>query len=112
MTTTSETDKPTEGFVATAEVSSISGRYSNHIQISYQQEEFVLDFFARGPNQNAHVARIFLHPGHAKRLAAVLQGLLERYDEKYGQQSLKAMAGPVRKRTSKPKAGRKGASGR
>ncbi|NOG91994.1 MAG: DUF3467 domain-containing protein [Armatimonadetes bacterium] len=109
---TSETDKSTEGFPATAEVSSIAGRYSNHIQMSYQQEEFILDFFARGPGQNAHVARIFLHPGHAKRLAAVLQGLLEKYDATYGQQTPEAMATPVRKRASKRKLGRKRASGR
>lgn len=49
------------------------GRFANHIQVSMQEEEFILDFFARAGEQGSHLSRVFITPQHAKRFADLLK---------------------------------------
>jgi hypothetical protein len=56
-----------------SEVQVSAGRYANHIQVVVQEEEFVLDFFARTGEGGIHVARVFISPTHAERLMNLLK---------------------------------------
>lgn len=49
------------------------GRYSNHIQLTMQEEEFVVDFFCRCGEQVTLLSRIFITPAHAKRFGDLLR---------------------------------------
>lgn len=60
------------------------GRYSNHIQVSMQKEEFVLDFFAQGGSQMTHQSRIFIAPAHAARLLVLLKRQVQLHKKKFG----------------------------
>ena len=62
----------------------LKGRYSNLMQITHTQEEFVLDFFMAVPPQGTLAARVVLSPGHLKRMLAALQDNLEKYEGKFG----------------------------
>ena len=62
----------------------LKGRYSNLMQITHTQEEFVLDFFMAVPPQGALTARVVLSPGHLKRMLAALKDNLEKYEGKFG----------------------------
>jgi hypothetical protein len=58
---------------AASELQVSAGRYANHIQVVVQEEEFVLDFFARAGERGVHVARVFISPTHAERLMNLLK---------------------------------------
>ncbi|MDQ3018581.1 MAG: DUF3467 domain-containing protein [bacterium] len=62
----------------------LAGSYATHISVSHTQEEFILDFVNLLPNSPAgtFIQRIIVSPGHAKRLTAVLQDLLKKFDNK------------------------------
>jgi hypothetical protein len=65
----------------------LKGNYSNAMQVSHTQEEFVLDFFnvhTQG-GQGMLVSRIVLSPGHAKRIQAALEDNLKKYEGQFGQ---------------------------
>lgn len=63
----------------------LKGVYSNVAQVGHSKEDFRFDFF------NMHnqaewmlVSRIFLSPGHAKRLLAALQDQMSQYESQFG----------------------------
>ena len=62
----------------------LKGKYSNLMQITHTQEEFVLDFFMVIPPQGTLASRVVLSPGHLKRMLAALQDNVEKYETKFG----------------------------
>ncbi len=62
----------------------LQGVYSNAAQVQFQKEEFVIDFMNQFPPMATLNARVILSPGHAKRLAAVLDGVVKNYEAQYG----------------------------
>jgi len=62
----------------------LKGKYSNLMQITHTQEEFVLDFFLVIPPQGTLAGRVILSPGHLKRMIKALQENVERYEGKFG----------------------------
>lgn len=62
----------------------LKGTYSNLAQIAHTKEEFVIDFMNLMPPQGIVNARIYISPGHAKRLAAALADNVRRYEEQFG----------------------------
>ena len=67
-----------------SDVDMMRGRYANHIQVSAQQEEFVLDFFSRGGEQVTLVSRIFISPQHGKRLQELLRRQISTHKKTFG----------------------------
>jgi len=65
----------------------LKGSYSNAMQVSHSEEEFVLDFYhlAHQGNVGTLTAKIVLSPGHMKRLAAALGDNIQKYEAQYGQ---------------------------
>jgi len=60
--------------------------YSNIINISWNQIEFVL-FFSQAPrNVAGHVdtIRVYMHPVNAKSLLEILKGTMNEYEKKFG----------------------------
>lgn len=62
----------------------LRGRYSNHIQVSMQEEEFVLDFFARCGEQVMLLSRVFITPAHARRLSDLVRRQLTLHKKQFG----------------------------
>lgn len=63
-----------------------NGVYSNFVVSNYNSEEFVLDFaFLQPHTSNGKVrSRVILNPRNAKRLAHLLLGQIEEYEERFG----------------------------
>ena len=76
--------EPKQRLEAATGMESLLGRYSNHIQVSMQKEEFVLDFFAQGGSQLTHQSRIFIVPAHAARLLVLLKRQVQLHKKKFG----------------------------
>jgi len=62
----------------------LKGKYSNLMQITHTQEEFVLDFFLVIPPQGTLASRVILSPGHLKRMIKALHDNIEKYEGKFG----------------------------
>lgn len=62
----------------------LKGNYSNLMQVSHSQEEFVLDFFHVVGGGGVLTSRVILSPGHYKRMLGALQENLTRYEKKFG----------------------------
>jgi len=62
----------------------LKGNYANNMQISFSGEEFILDFMNLFPPQGIITNRVFISPGHMKRMVAVLSGTLKKYEEQFG----------------------------
>ena len=62
----------------------LKSKYSNLMQITHTQEEFVLDFFLVIPPQGQIVSRLIFSPGHTKRMIGALQDNINKYEEKFG----------------------------
>ncbi|MBU1015075.1 DUF3467 domain-containing protein [Patescibacteria group bacterium] len=62
----------------------LKGRYSNLMQVTHTQEEFVLDFFLIVPPQGNLASRVVMSPGHLKRMIKALQENIEKYEGKFG----------------------------
>lgn len=62
----------------------LKGVYANALQVGHTKEEFILDFMNLVPPQGIAVARIFLSPGHMKRIAAALLDNLKKYEQQFG----------------------------
>ena len=60
-------------------------RYANHLRVGFNQLEFLLDFAqaydARG---EAVHTQLVAAPAHAKQFAALLQGCLADYEQRFG----------------------------
>lgn len=63
----------------------LKGRYSNMAMVTHTKEEFMLDFLNIVPPNGILVSRIFLSPGHLKRLIGVLAEQIGRYEKTFGQ---------------------------
>jgi len=62
----------------------LKGVYANALQIGHTKEEFILDFMNLLPPQGIAVSRVFLNPGHMKRILAALQENLKKYEDQFG----------------------------
>ena len=62
----------------------LKGKYSNLMQVVHNKEEFILDFFLVTPPQGILSSRVIMSPGHAKRMAKVLEDNLKKYEENFG----------------------------
>jgi hypothetical protein len=62
----------------------LKGSYANNMQVGFSPEEFILDFMNLFPPQGIVVSRIFLSPGHMKRMVAVLSDTLKKYEAQHG----------------------------
>lgn len=69
---------------AQADVDMLRGRYANHIQVTVQEEELVLDFLARAGEQATVISRVFITPQHGKRLQELLRRQLAIHKKNYG----------------------------
>ncbi len=71
----------------------LKGKYANNMQVAFSGEEFVLDFMNLFPPQGTVTTRVFLSPGHMKRIVAVLTDTLKKYEEQHGE--VKAAIAPT-----------------
>jgi hypothetical protein len=62
----------------------LKGRYANLAMINHTKEEFVVDFLNVLPPTGVLASRIFISPGHAKRLSMALVENVKKYEEKFG----------------------------
>lgn len=62
----------------------LKGVYANALQVGHTKEEFILDFMNLVPPQGIAVSRVFLSPGHMKRIVSALQDNLKKYEEQFG----------------------------
>lgn len=62
----------------------LKGVYANALQVGHTKEEFILDFMNLVPPQGIAVSRVFLSPGHMKRIAAALLDNLKKYEQQFG----------------------------
>lgn len=69
---------------ATDEV--LKGVYSNAIQVTHNQEEFVLDYMNIYPWQGLGMlnARVIVSPAHMKRMIAALNDNVKKYEDRFG----------------------------
>ena len=63
----------------------LKGSYSNLVNIAHNREEFILDFISFVPPQGSLNSRVFLSPGHLKRLWKVLGENVKQYEGKFGE---------------------------
>lgn len=61
------------------------GVYANQLMVSHNQEEFVMDFILATPPIGVVNARVLVSPGHAKRIARILQENVARYESMFGE---------------------------
>ena len=61
-----------------------AGVYATAMIAFHTNEEFVLDFLNGLAGPVRLVARVLLHPGHAKRLTRALVENLQRYEQRFG----------------------------
>jgi hypothetical protein len=66
------------------EDSVLKGSYANNMQVSFSPEEFIVDFMNLFPPQGIVTNRLFVSPGHMKRMIDVLSGALKKYEEQFG----------------------------
>jgi hypothetical protein len=62
----------------------LKGKYSNLMQITHTQDEFVLDYFLVVPPQGTLASRVILSPGHLKRMLKALEDNIGKYESKFG----------------------------
>jgi hypothetical protein len=62
----------------------LKGRYANIVFVSQAQEEFILDFMAGSPQGVQFLQRMYLSPGHIKRLARLLDDQIKTYESTHG----------------------------
>jgi hypothetical protein len=71
----------------------LKGRYANNVQVGYSPEEFILDFMNLFPPQGVIVSRVFLSPGHMKRMVTMLNDTMKKYEDQHG--SIKVASAPT-----------------
>lgn len=62
------------------------GRFSNSMGVRHTKEEFMIDFMniVTADNTGSVVSRIFISPGHFKRIVGALNENMKRYEDKFG----------------------------
>jgi len=61
------------------------GRYANQLFVTHTQEEFVLDFILATHPAAVLNSRVIVSPSHVKRIIAVLQDNIARYEGVFGE---------------------------
>jgi len=61
-----------------------AGRYANQLFVTHTQEEFLLDFILATHPAAVLNARVIVSPSHVKRIIAVLQENITRYESVFG----------------------------
>ncbi len=61
------------------------GVYANQLLVVHNQEEFILDFILATPPVGVVNSRVLVSPSHAKRIVAVLQENIGRYEDIFGE---------------------------
>jgi len=61
----------------------LKGYHANLMQISHDKEEFFLDFYLLHSPIGQMVSRIIVTPGLMKRISAVIEKNIEKYEEKF-----------------------------
>jgi hypothetical protein len=63
------------------------GTYANIMRVDTTREEFIFDFGALNPQQATGIItnRIFMNPGHVKRMIEVLNRVMTHYESQHGQ---------------------------
>jgi hypothetical protein len=90
--TTARTKEEPKRIEIGADINRLSGRYANHIQVTVQGEEFVLDFLARMGEQATLVSRVFVSPMHAQRLMELLRRQIAKHKTAFPDSPLKRRA--------------------
>ncbi len=62
----------------------LKGVYANFMQVMHTPEEFILDFGNAVPPVGMLTARIFISPGHLKRILKVLKENVDKYEQQFG----------------------------
>ena len=62
----------------------IKGVYSNAMQVTHTQNEFVLDFLSLLGQEGMLSARIITSPAHLKRIVQALTENMEKYEQRFG----------------------------
>jgi hypothetical protein len=62
----------------------LKGLYSNVMQISHTQEEFILDFLNITPPVGVLASRVITSPWHLKRIIKALEDNLKIYEGQFG----------------------------
>ena len=62
----------------------LMGRYSNYMRVSHTSGEFVLEFANIVPPVGAVIGKIFVSPGHLKRIIRTLEGNVKKYEKQFG----------------------------
>jgi len=58
--------------------------YCNMLNVSFNKEEFVLDFIKVFPPQAVMASRIITSPGHIKRISQLLNNVVKQYEDQNG----------------------------
>ena len=61
------------------------GEYANFMQVNHNREEFQIIFGNVFPPSGKVVGKILTTPGHFKRMIAVMQNNLKKYEERFGE---------------------------
>jgi hypothetical protein len=64
---------------------SAGGEYANAMQISHNKEEFIINFFSLIGLNGRVISKIITTPGHIKRMLAVMEENVKKYEETFGQ---------------------------
>lgn len=62
----------------------LMGRYANYMKVTHTSGEFVLEFANVVPPMGAVVAKVFVNPGHLRRIIDTLNRNVQRYEANYG----------------------------
>ncbi len=83
----SSTEKQSQKVTIDLPESLAEGVYSNLVIVAHSSSEFVLDFIRYVPGMpKAKVkARVVVIPEHAKRLLAIFQSNLQKYEDTFGE---------------------------
>lgn len=58
--------------------------YCNMLNVTFNKEEFALNFIKASPPQAVMAARIITSPGHIKRISQLLSDVVKQYEEQFG----------------------------
>ncbi len=62
----------------------LMGRYANLMRVTHRSGEFVLEFANIMYPTGSVVARVFMNPGHVRRVINALETNVKKYEAKFG----------------------------
>jgi hypothetical protein len=60
------------------------GDYANVMQVNFNKDEFQMMFFTLLGNSGRVVSKIITNPGHFKRMTAVMNDVIKKYEAQFG----------------------------